>query len=233
MCCGEKPIRRGKGGEEQADMVWVACLPPGAMEMSRPELMLRAMSGFMSLLQPGSVLMWLLLLPNAVPVPGVWADTWDHVYVWVMLPPGSSRSERPAVLPRTVVTSSLDCCQRAMSGSVVLLHLGSVLMFVAPAIIKGCADVLGVGLHTSPYSYPGSCCCCSHDNLSGLHCQLGHADVWTQVASEGHSWVHHPSAAEVRVNVYCLCTAGAIWITCVEVWGPCWASSAFHWPWES
>lgn len=54
----------------------------------------------------------------------------------------------------------------------------------------------------------GPCCCCSHDNLSGLHCQLGHVDVWTQAASESQIWVHGPSAVEVCVNVYCLLLQG-------------------------
>lgn len=39
-------------------LMWeVACLPPRAMMISGAELQLRAMSGFIALLQPGSVLM--------------------------------------------------------------------------------------------------------------------------------------------------------------------------------
>lgn len=138
LCCHLSPWGHAELG----------CLhcPPGNMVMFGPELLLRDMSVTMALL-------WLhSLLTSMAPV-----TTEGHVKVhslgqhlkpyWslrVSLPPGPYKSEWPSSL---CLYPGPETWLRAISGSIVLPHPGSVLMCMTPLTIVGQAYANGLGCH--------------------------------------------------------------------------------------
>lgn len=82
-------------------------------------------------------------------------------------------------LPRARVMSRPGLLPRALSGSMVLLQPGSVLMPMTHAATKGHKDAQGLGCHLWPcgclrtVSLLGSCPHREHADMSGLCCHWG------------------------------------------------------------
>lgn len=75
---GSEEVKAGRGDR----LLWVACLLPGAMVISGPRLLPRAMSGSVVLLQPwsGSMSVAPVTMEGRV-VWGIWTTTWGSVGV--------------------------------------------------------------------------------------------------------------------------------------------------------
>lgn len=128
---------------------------PNAMVTSRPGLLRRTMSGSMALLQSGSMLLFItpVTAESCANTQGLGHHLKPGGGLKGMLQLGPYRSELPVPPQCAMVRSRLGLQLRMVSGSMVLLQPGSVLMFVAPDTIEGHVDARGLGYHLGPYWY--------------------------------------------------------------------------------
>lgn len=174
-----------------------ATLGASMVHCPRPQWSTRFMWMFLVLQQPGAVLMSL-----------VSATIESHTYVLGLghhLKPCCCLTpcwcQWPELLPKAMV----------MSGSMILLQLGSVLMSTAHVTIKGWQHADDYGdLTLKPYWCPwavlplGAMLLLLGPTLisAAFTANWGHGDVWVHTATEDHVWVCVAAVVEGHVDVY-------------------------------